>query len=75
MRASGWPVLTCGSSDSGSEPEMYRSVCPSGGSALPKYGELSARVVLEQPSVPSRLAATATETSFIGPDYVISRDP
>ncbi len=37
MRASGWPVLTCGSSDSGSEPLMYRSTWPAGGSALPKY--------------------------------------
>ena len=84
MRASGCPVLTCGSSDSGSEPEMYRSVCPSGGSTLPKYGELSALVVLVQPAAPSKLAATETERrrpamanvgTFTGPDYVISRDP
>ena len=56
-RASGCPDETCGSSDSGSEPEMYRICCPSGGTVLPKYDEFSALVV--QPAATEMHAAIA----------------
>src|SRR6266496_3104899 len=36
IRASGWPVGICGSRDSGSEPETYRSTLACGGLVLPK---------------------------------------
>src|ERR1044072_3131652 len=48
MRASGWPLLIIGSSDSGSSPVTYRKILRAGGSVLPKYTSLFEATLQDQ---------------------------
>src|SRR5687767_6550155 len=71
-RASGCPVATAGSSESGSEPETYRSTLSLGATVFPKYWLLAEEVQLDNNKHADRAIAIPI-CSAVQRDSFISR--